>query len=165
MPVLFRHYFCDGSAFVKFPDFVQAERFRTFSFQYSMGVETLLRLRGTYPKYRCFTALRSWTFQLSGLVIRLAAAPMCATSGPLCCIHLLHAAQICSLLGCPIEFRHFLLIIAKRYELPDGIIIYVVVEGFHWLISHIEKRTYELHVACVMVYNIVVTPSVACCSR
>ena len=64
------------------------------------------------------------------------------------------------LLDCPNEFPgrcstcHFFSIIARRHELPDGIIIDVVFEGFHWPISYIE-RTYELPVACVMVYIII----------
>ena len=39
--------------------------------------------RGTFPKNRCYTAPRSWIFQLSCLVIQFAAAPMRAISGPL----------------------------------------------------------------------------------
>ena len=47
--------------------------------------------------------------------------------------------------------------------LPDGIIVNVVIEGFHWPISHIVTRTYEIHVACVMVHNmLVLDPFVAC---
>ena len=44
-------------------------------------LETLLRLCGIFPKYRCFTALKSKCFQLSCLVIRFITATMFNTSG------------------------------------------------------------------------------------
>ena len=50
-----------------------------------------------------------------------------------------------------------------KHVLPDGIIVNVVIESFHWHISHSVTRTYEVHVACVMVYNMMVLdPFVAC---
>ena len=108
----------------------------------------------------CYTAPRSWIFQSSCLVIQFAHARRFGST----VLFSYFARVLCSFArlfpGCS-STCHFLLIIARRCEFPDGNIIGVVVEGFHWTSSHIETGSFSW-LASWCTTLLVLNPSVAC---